>query len=446
MTSVTLAYGSALSRIDDMKLLGGVSGGRTGREILSCCSEDERDRVVVLTNPWIPEHKLENYEHVTRHNFRTWDQYRDLLYASCDSGPPDIIICAVAVSNYTPTYVVQTGVTHPSEEPVASSPCVKGKVDSRLYSRLLVELEKTPNILGGVRNRVGRDPVLVGFKLTSSGDERYMLECAQMVLEEAECDLVIANDLKLGLGRKWAVTPTGSFEIRTGNIMPLAERILACKQSGFYRSIVRNEVEPQHRDIENVTLGVSSAYRTAATLWERLGDLMKPHGCLAVRIKGGGFVTTTRGKRGEHVGVRYTSGLSGNGVLTAVWGMNHDGRTVLVGRGEFSQEKATLNAPLLDRLFAREPNHRVLIHLHRQIKGAPTVPYVPPGTVAEANLADQAHYPADPPESEDADPTVRDLLDPMTLNIEGHGSVACFQTTGVEEIVAWVEDKEKWAP
>lgn len=450
---ILLAYGSAMSRIDDMKLLGGVSGGRTGQEILGVFSdinEHGLPRVGVkvgkdedwlfstfairaLTNSWcLSKHsgyrsvrfgedgKSYGHENVPRYTFKTWEEYRDLLYSQCEGWKPDIVFCATAVSNFTPTYVVEN---RGAEWPVPHVPCVKGKVDSRKTKSLLVNLELTPNIIGGVRHRIGQDAVLVGFKLTSHGNVDQLIEHAKHVMKEARCDLVIANDLQLGLGRKFFVTPTGWWEGTTDEIALAAIRIAKAKQSGFYRSLCRADVEPRHKDIETKTPGTDEAYTTANALWEQLKDQMIPHGCLAVRIAGGGFITTTRGKEDLYTGVQYTPRTFGLGVLTAVWNVDHEKRTVLVGHHQFSQEKATLNAPLLDKMFKMHPDMKVIIHLHRYMRDVLTADYTPPGTVAEVNLSH---------------PVAR------AFNIKGHGSVIGFPTTDVGKILAFLEDETEW--
>ena len=420
---ILLAYGSAMARLDDMKLLGGVSGGRTGREVLdSLYPLADEWQVRVLTNPWLPVHNpwgdtLEPGQ-LERHTFRTWEEYRDLLYAQCEEWQPDIVICAPAVANFTPSWMVQT-TTDKMSRPVPAAPCVEGKIDTRRFNELLVCFEKTPSIIGGVRERIGRDAVLVGFKLTSVGDVD-MTTHAEEVLYEAKCDFVVANDLQLGLGRKFFVTPTGWVERKACDIIDRAEAIRDQKQSGFYKSVrgskrVDDEGGPEPTD---------PAWPLAQGLWGRLeqhwtqahGGIL--HGCFAVRCKTDGFLTTSRGKTADN----------DQAVLTRVLRVNHEERWVL-----HHYHKATLNAPLLSRLFETHPRVNVIVHLHRLARSAySNVPYVVPGTAMEADLADKAMTPT------------AHVLDPVVLNIEGHGSLVGFRTTDVDEIMAWVEHEPNW--
>lgn len=445
---ILLAYGSAMARIDDMKLLGGISGGRTGREILNSVRWGlkaplewdlerqgtppailpENSEVVALTNPWLLAAQYPPGSMVTE-TFRTWEQYRDLLYRRCEEWEPDIVLCAPAVSNYIPQWIAQNQAPPGTigRLGVITWGPVAGKIDSRETDLLTIQLARTPNILGGVRNLIGRRPVLVGFKLTSHGDLDRLTEHAQHVLRESDSDFVVANDLKLGLGRKFFVTPTGYIEKEAADIIPFAWDILKAHIGGFYRTIERADIEPRHKNIEAETEGVVKAYETGAFLWDDLGNQMTPHGCLAVRIKGGGFVTTTRGKQGQHRGVRYATNVSGTGCLTAVWEVNHRDHSLLVGRQEFSQEHATLNAPLLDKLFEAHPDVKVIVHLHKYLKDVPTFPYQPPGSFFETIMADER------------------VGSPRSFNIEAHGSIATFTTDDHDEIAKWVDDPENWA-
>jgi len=125
-------------------------------------------------------------------------------------------------------------------------------------------------------------------------------------------------------------------------------------------------------------------------------------GALLGPLSGGGYLTTPRVKDGSFT--------SADAVYLAPW-LKTKERIVQVGKGA----KATMNAPLLMRVaqwarqhaqegscFAvREP---VVLHLHEQLPGVPTVPYAPPGT--------------------DRD-NLRDIPGPV-FNIEGHGFIACL--------------------
>jgi len=390
---ILLAYGSGPARIDDMKVFGGVSNGRTGEEILLNIATFNHE-IHVLSNA---KGRPVTWQCVTQ-SFRTWDEYRDLLYAECKTWNPDIVICAVAVSNFTPRSIIQW--SKEGSDTYHSFGPVKGKVDTRIIDRLTIEMVKTPSVIGGVRELIGRRATLVGFKLTSCGDKTECIEHAQVVLKEAKCDIVVANDLKLGLDRKFFVTPTGVFEGKAADIPGIALHIAKAKHSGFYESHGRDTAR------QFLPQKTGKAWDTARDLYPRLLPHLTQtpegvlHGCLAVRHESEGFVTTSRGKH-----VREPMPLT-----HIEWVIPHSKQVGHV------HGPATLNAPLLAQMFETHPEVQTIVHLHRYLVGVPTYPYVPAGTDAERLLG----------------------CGPQTFNIQGHGTLLGFPHTDVDKIMAFV--------
>jgi len=441
---VLMCYGSAMARIDDMKLFGGVSGGTTGSLILDAFSEYNKKheslyqkheslyQMLALTNPGMLAKKsgyrsfdpsIPSHVSTPQLNFRTWEEYRDLLYAQCKEFDPDIVICAVAVSNFTPEWIVETRKEVSSKAPGFHRLQVDGKVDTRDTETLTIQMGKTPNIINWVRNHLGgldTSKVLVGFKLTSHGNVDALVAHAREVLDNAGCDFVVANDLKLGLERKLFVTPTGVVEGTAEGVPAFATQILEAKRSGYFSTRPRNDVEPAFRDIEKSS-GVRELWDDVAEpLWHRLKPHMPKHGTFAVRIPDLGFITTTRGKK--IVGSTGGWPVRNQVPLTMVWDIDkYEAGTIITGRQDYASEKATLNAPLLHRIFENAPEVLIIVHQHRYLKDAPTLPYVPPGTRAEAAYGDQFR----------------------TFNIEGHGSVVSFNGD-IGNVMRWVNDDSRW--
>jgi len=408
---ILLAYGSGPSRIDDMKVFGGVSNGRTGQEILVNIPGSYAHEVRVLVNAKNPP----GVWHSTQ-KFRTWDEYQDLLYRQCETWKPDIVLCAVAVSNFTPASIVQwskepTGATYHSLGPV------KGKIDTRVIDRLTLEMVKTPSVIGGVRERIGRTATLVGFKLTSCGDKAECIEHARVVMRDAKCDLVVANDLKLGLDRKFFVTPVGVFEGLASELPSIAIRIAQAKQSGFYESYGRDTAR------EFLPAKTGKAWDTARELYPRIQPHLSRtpdghlHGCFAVRHEKDGFVTTSRAKL-----------VSDYIPLTHVERVCYHTKQVHHVHG-----RATLNAPLLAQMFEAHPETQTIIHLHRHLVGALTFSYIPAGTDAERFLG-QTPFGVVP----------GDLDTYPAFNIMGHGSIMTFPHTDTAAIMAFVENTREW--
>jgi hypothetical protein len=96
-------------------------------------------------------------------------------------------------------------------------------------------------------------------------------------------------------------------------------------------------------------------------------------GTVAVRYDIG-FVTTGRGKH-ELDSIAF------------VFSVNHRNREVLVSYGG----KASLNAPLLARMF-ENPRVHSIVHYHAQEAGLPTYEYAPPGTVRDSNRPNHTSF------------------------------------------------------
>jgi hypothetical protein len=69
-------------------------------------------------------------------------------------------------------------------------------------------------------------------------------------------------------------------------------------------------------------------------------------------------------------------------------------------------EKASLNAPLLARLF-ENPHVDAILHCHHQVEGLPAHPYAPPGTVRDSERPNETSF-----------------------NIEGHGCMLLLDKAG----------------
>jgi phosphopantothenoylcysteine decarboxylase/phosphopantothenate--cysteine ligase len=87
----------------------------------------------------------------------------------------DIVILAAAVSDYTP------------EKPSRT------KIDSDLL-RISLNLERVPKMINDVK-KIQRDVFLVGFKAETGVSKQELIRKAREKIIQADCDLVIANDI-----------------------------------------------------------------------------------------------------------------------------------------------------------------------------------------------------------------------------------------------------------
>lgn len=94
------------------------------------------------------------------------------------AAPVDVAVLAAAVADYRPV--------------VAASQKIK-----KHAGRLTLELERTRDILGSLRDPLGFDGVLVGF----AAETENLMAHAREKLERKACDLMVANDVsRPGIG------------------------------------------------------------------------------------------------------------------------------------------------------------------------------------------------------------------------------------------------------
>ncbi len=160
-----ITAGPTREAIDPVRYLTNRSSGRMGYA-LAGAARHEGHEVLLISGPttldvpagvdFIPvESAQQMYEAV-----------RDM------AGQADVAILCAAVADYRPVAVADQ----------------KIKKDA---GRLVLELERTPDILGSMRSTFGFAGVLVGFAAETQQVEDY----ARGKLERKQCDLVVANDV-----------------------------------------------------------------------------------------------------------------------------------------------------------------------------------------------------------------------------------------------------------
>ena len=230
----------------------------------------------------------------------------------------DAYILAAAVANLMPS--------HPYE----------GKFPSHNYQvgeRFNIEFEIAPRVIDEIKKRHPRS-ALIGYKLYDGSDEA-LIKAAKLTLFDSVANVVFANHPAWANERKIALTQAGAvFDVTFDELCALIDKVIRAQ---FYStrvtgdSVVLNEIEQQ----------VLDTYPT----YPADG---RTYGTFAVR-RGTGFVTSTRGKK--------------EGVQAVSWvhSVDHDARQIV------ASSKATLNAPLLARMFELNPQLSILLHGHELI-------------------------------------------------------------------------------
>lgn len=266
---------------------------------------------------------------------------------------------------------------------------IQGKFPSHNYKpgdTIPIEFTIAPRIIDAVK-KVSPDVNLFGFKLLSNVAHDELVRAAYGVLLESKATAVFANDTT-NLKKKHIITRERG-EIVLGDAPAdrfggLAQFIIDCTADLYYRTELNapmNGIGPEH----------FNSFNEVVSVWgERFKQTPEGYVFGTVAIRGPSwsqsFLTTGRGK----------NELEDTAVVHSV---DHENRIVRVT----GSRKATLNAPLLDRIFQHDPRAKKIIHFHEQLPDVPTLPYAPAGTVRDAMRA-LPHG-------------------PVAFNIAGHG---CF--------------------
>jgi len=327
-----------------------------------------------------PEGKIEVKHHTG------FDSYRDRCWELAETH--DAAVMAAAVVNWIPA------------EPI------KGKMDTTGYKpgdRIDIPFVLAESVIGGMR-QANPKLHLIGCKMLSGAAEDALLAAARKVILASKAHVVVANDMRGGLRRKLLVYPDGcvqefnddwdSFYLALTEIIR-DEHWQTAWTPGDNTEILSGRNRALHEKQLGIFDTVADMYRDRMTS----RDIETVHGAILVPCTEG-YICTPRVKAPDFT--------SKDAVWVAPeynWG-SEGARTIIVGRGA----KATMNAPLLVRMARKGGTGHVVLHLHEQLDGVPTLPYAPPGTVR------------------DNEREIPDGLD--AFNIEGHGFIARLDFKG----------------
>lgn len=267
---------------------------------------------------------------------------------------------------------------------------IKGKFPSHDYKSgdtIPIEFTIAPRIIDEIK-KVAPHSLLFGYKLLSGVDYYELVRAAYGVLLESKAVTVFANDAK-DLMQKYAVTKERGVHPMHNDAV--AQWILDRMDEKYYSTKIAktDDIDEEMQDIK-----------------ENLCKLLCSHGCNfietdegyvfgsgAMRVGvGPSFVTTGRGKN-ELEDFAFVVGP-----------VDHDKRKVEVA----TTKKASLNAPLFDRIFSTFPDVKQILHFHHQRVDLATVDYATPGTDKDSK---------------------RVMVGP-SFNIEGHGCILSYNKIG----------------
>ncbi len=162
---ILLTAGPTREAIDPVRYLSNRSSGKMGYAIARAATQAGHD-VVLISGPvcLAPPEKVEFVPVISA----------DEMYEAVESeiNKVDAAVFCAAVADYRPCMI--------------ESEKIKKSED-----RLVIEMEKTRDILGSARSIMGFDGILVGFAAETRELEKY----AREKMERKGCDLLVANDV-----------------------------------------------------------------------------------------------------------------------------------------------------------------------------------------------------------------------------------------------------------
>jgi 8-oxo-dGTP pyrophosphatase MutT (NUDIX family) len=187
-----ITAGGTFEPIDDVRGVTNRSTGRFGVAIASAL-HDRGVAVTVLAARAMATDALPAGVEVVRYT-STADLDRAL--AAAIASPPDLLLMAAAVADYSPAADV-------------------GKRSSAAPT-MVIEMQRNPKLLSTLRERCGDTTRIVGFKLLSGVDAAHLIAVAQAQRTSNHLDLTIANDLRELSGDRhpiWWVDSAGAARI-----------------------------------------------------------------------------------------------------------------------------------------------------------------------------------------------------------------------------------------
>lgn len=401
MKRVLITAGPVYGKLDDNKIVSNRSRGdwalAFARYLLGFQSSSEPEYHVTLLVPKTISKKIileiteirdgeGQPDNLTVIYHDGYDDYRDQCYTLAKTH--DAAVMAAAVVNWIPA------------EPV------KGKMATEGYKpgdRINIPFYLAPRVIDEMR-KINPNLVLIGCKLLSGASKAALIDAAYHVLINAKCHAVIANDLSY-LRQKHIVMPDRSVHTLDNDFVQMYRDLQGIIDDAHYQTRwtqVGSFFEPPIRENRENRQALADAWDTFDRLVSQYRHRFTPDGdgrvfgSLAVRIIGDYWLVSPR-EKGQAFNVHDAA---------IVLDVEHAKRTVWINLTD-PKKKATLNAPLLIRV-GNQYKADVVLHLHEQLLGGPTVPYAPPGTERDNNRE----------------------IPGRQFNIEGHGFIACLKTRG----------------
>lgn len=375
MKKILITGGPVHAYLDDVKIITNkFKGGLISNLADQICKQYEgKIEIIYLSSKTSIVPKNKSIKHIIHNGLY---DYRDKVLELAPS--MDGVVLGAAVVNLIPKNKIE------------------GKFPSHNYKvgdTIPINFTIAPRIIDEVK-KVSPNTCLFGFKLLSGVEKEELISAAYGVLLESKAVTVFANDA-MNIMQKYAVTKERSVHQLSNEDLPswIWERL----NEQYYKTI--------RKEMGLVSVAESNEFFQLVKRYKSLFVKVKEgfvFGTIALRRENDSFFTTIRGKNESDGG-------------TVVEEVDDEKKTVCVG---FGLPKATLNAPLLNKIFKERKDVKYIVHYHGRFLSLPSVEYKTPGTVEDSLLRDVKKYPS--------------------FYIKGHGSILSFNEKGeiINEIPA----------
>lgn len=188
--NILITSGGTSEKIDRVRSITNHSTGRLGK-IITETFLDKGDQVTLVTTPKAVRPAVHPNLTII-HVVNVADLFENL---EALVKTHDVLIHAMAVSDYTPVYM--TGLDEVSASSDLTEFLTKSNSESKISSQDDVQvlfLKKTPKIISLVK-KWNPDIRLIGFKLLVNVSKEDLLETARASLIKNQAELIVANDL-----------------------------------------------------------------------------------------------------------------------------------------------------------------------------------------------------------------------------------------------------------
>jgi phosphopantothenoylcysteine decarboxylase/phosphopantothenate--cysteine ligase len=163
--TILITAGPTREAIDPVRYISNRSSGKMGYSLAKVAAQ-QGNRVILISGPT----SLDVPAGVDFIPVESTQEMYDAVAAQISQA--DTAIMCAAVADYRPVKQAEVKIKKNAE-------------------RMTIELERTPDILGSLRQSMGFTGILVGFAAETNDVEDY----ARGKLERKQCDMVVANDV-----------------------------------------------------------------------------------------------------------------------------------------------------------------------------------------------------------------------------------------------------------